>query len=103
MPCPTCGAAAGERCDPKMVRSSYGVCSGRFEARPIGRIFAPGVTLKGQHNKGRNPCSRCRAGDHFTCTGRHGRNHGMPGQLCTCSCENAARARAEAKLGETLI
>ena len=37
-------------------------------------------------DKGRNPSGHCERGSHARCSGRHARNHGVPGERCSCEC-----------------
>lgn len=38
------------------------------------------------YDPGRNPTGTCRRSAHYKCSGRHHRNHGLPGEKCTCEC-----------------
>ena len=100
--CPVCGAQPGALCDGTHVvnpRTKFYVYAThvhkeRWIARPLAKIAHSFAHV---HNLGSYPCGHCAHRAHYKCTGRHGRNHGVLGELCTCDCERAVEARKKAR------
>jgi hypothetical protein len=49
-------------------------------AKPVSKRFLPLYFPR------KNPSNACKKKNHSGCTGRHGRNHGMLGEKCSCDC-----------------
>ena len=84
VPCPTCGAKAGEECPISVRPRCCYCCYARYLSWPTNKTTVRGcspVKLRGT-----NPSHMCSIGQHTRCKGRHARNHGVKGELCTCTC-----------------
>lgn len=84
VPCPKCGAKAGEKCNiSAMPRFNY-CCHVRYLSAPIST--GPVLGCSSVKLRGSNPSHMCSTSRHSKCKGRHARNHGVKGELCTCIC-----------------